>query len=104
MTRFKHVKIRATGSAVPARVVPNQELAQRVSTTNAWILENLGIAERRIAGEEEFTSDLACCAAQQAIKSAQVSLDSIELIIVATATPDRRAGRDEDQPPASSSL
>jgi 3-oxoacyl-[acyl-carrier-protein] synthase-3 len=87
----RNVKILGTGSYAPERVMTNQELAQRVDTTADWIFENLGIRERRIAGAKEFTSDLAARAGLRAIENAGLKPSDIDLIIVATATPDRLA-------------
>jgi 3-oxoacyl-[acyl-carrier-protein] synthase-3 len=87
----KNVKISGTGSSVPGRIVSNEELASQVPTTSAWILENLGIRERRIAAPGELTSDLATQAARMAIADAGIDASEIDLIIIATATPDRSA-------------
>jgi 3-oxoacyl-[acyl-carrier-protein] synthase-3 len=89
-TRYA-IRIAGTGSAVPERVVTNEELAARVRTTPAWILENLGIRERRYAAPDEYTSDLAWRAAERALECAGIARDDVDLIIVATATPDRKA-------------
>lgn len=86
-----HVHIAGTGSYVPERIVTNTDLARRVATTPEWIEENLGIRERRIAREDEFTSDLAARAGLRAIEAAGISKSEVDLVIVATATPDRRA-------------
>jgi 3-oxoacyl-[acyl-carrier-protein] synthase-3 len=75
--------------AVPERVVTNDELAQRIATTDEWIRSRTGIAERRIASTEEYTSVLATQASQRAIQQAGVNPDDIELVILATCTPDR---------------
>jgi len=88
---IRSVKIKGTGSYAPKRVVSNSELAERVSTSDEWIFENLGIRERRIATADEFTSDLAYKAAQNALDNAGLLAKDIDLIIVATATPDRLA-------------
>lgn len=76
------------GSHLPERVLTNAELAARVDTSNEWIVERTGIRERRIAGEGEKTSDLATAAAQRALTAAQREAKDIDLIIVATTTPD----------------
>jgi 3-oxoacyl-[acyl-carrier-protein] synthase-3 len=78
-----------TGSALPERVVPNAELAAKVDTTDEWIVERTGIRQRYIAGEGETTSSLAIDAARQALEAAGVDGQSIDLIILATATPDQ---------------
>ena len=85
------IKISGTGSAVPNRVVPNAELVDRAHSNDAWIRENLGILERRIVSPEQRTSDLAAEAGRRALQSAGITGDDVDLIIVATATPDRWA-------------
>ena len=78
-----------TGSALPARVVTNAELADRVDTSDEWIVERTGIRQRYIAAEDETTSSLATAAARAALAAAQVEGASIDLIVLATATPDQ---------------
>jgi 3-oxoacyl-[acyl-carrier-protein] synthase-3 len=87
----RNVKIIGTGSYTPDRVLTNEELSTMVSTSPEWVEQNLGIKERRIAKDDQFTSDLASEAAIKAIDSAGLTKDDIDLIIVATATPDRQA-------------
>jgi 3-oxoacyl-[acyl-carrier-protein] synthase-3 len=87
----RNVKIIGTGSFVPEKVYTNQYLSTIVPTTPEWIFENLGIRERRIAGEHECTSDLAARAGLKAVAHAGLKVDDIDLIIVATSTPDRLA-------------
>ena len=87
----RNVKIIGTGSYTPAKVLTNEYLSGILATTPEWIEENLGIKERRVAGDDEFTSDLASQAAIKAIENAGLNKDDIDLIIVATATPDRMA-------------
>src|SRR5258708_10864082 len=82
------VSIIGTGSYVPARVLTNHELEKMVDTTDAWIRTRTGISERRIAAEGENTSDMAVHAARAAMEQAEVHPDEIDLIIVATVTPD----------------
>ena len=77
-----------SGSALPAQCVTNAEMAQRVDTTDEWIVERTGIRQRYIAGEGETTSSLATEAAKQALQDAGVDASEIGLIILATATPD----------------
>lgn len=91
MALFKEIKIAGTGSHVPSRVVTSAELASKLGSDVDWIYSNLGIVERRIAEPDEFCSDLGTQAAKSAISSAGLSPNDIDLIIVATATPDRRA-------------
>lgn len=89
---IRSVKIKGTGSYTPKRVITNQELADKlVTTTDEWIFDNLGIKERHIAEDNEFTSDLAFEAAKKALENASLIPEQIDLIIVATATPDRLA-------------
>ncbi len=80
--------IRATGSYLPARALSNDELAQRVDTSDQWIVERTGIRQRHIAAEDERTSDLAIAAARRALERAGLAGEDIDLIILATATPD----------------
>jgi 3-oxoacyl-[acyl-carrier-protein] synthase-3 len=76
------------GSYLPARVLTNAELARRVDTSDEWIVERTGIRERHIAADDERTSDLACAASVNALKAAGVEAGEIDLVIVATTTPD----------------
>ena len=82
------VSVAGVGSYVPARVMTNQELEKMVDTTDEWITSRTGIKERRLAAPDEFTSDMAAHAAQRAMKNAGVTGEQIDLIIVATITPD----------------
>ena len=77
-----------TGSALPARVVTNAELAQTVDTSDEWIVERTGIRTRYIAGEGETTTTLATDAAKRALDAAGLAAQDIDLIILATDTPD----------------
>ena len=86
---MKHARIIGTGGYLPDYVLTNEELETRVDTTSAWIVERTGIRERHIAAEGELTSDLALKAAQRAIEAAAIDAQDIELIVVATTTPDR---------------
>ncbi|MGX1305946.1 3-oxoacyl-[acyl-carrier-protein] synthase-3 [Amorphus suaedae] len=76
------------GSALPDRVLTNADLAVMVDTSDEWILQRTGIRERRIAAPDETTVDLGLRAAQRALAEAGVAPDTIDLIILATATPD----------------
>lgn len=78
-----------TGSALPSRVVTNDELAEKVDTSDEWIRERTGIGARHIAGENETTSSLAIVAGRAAIEAAGLAPQDIDLIILATATPDQ---------------
>ncbi|MFM1767566.1 MAG: 3-oxoacyl-[acyl-carrier-protein] synthase 3 [Verrucomicrobiota bacterium] len=80
--------ITAVGSYVPEKVLTNADLEKLVDTTDDWITTRTGIKERRIAAEGEFTSDMAAQAAQRAMDKAGITADQIDLIIVATITPD----------------
>ena len=82
------VTIAGTGSYVPENVLTNEELSKRVDTSDEWIVTRTGIKERRIAAEGEFTSHLATRAAERALEQAGLAASEIELIIVATITPD----------------
>lgn len=84
----KSVGILGIGMYVPEKVVTNQDLEKMVDTSDEWIVSRSGIKERRIADEDTTTSDLATKAALNALKDAGVSAEEIDLIIVATATPD----------------
>lgn len=77
-----------TGSALPERVVTNAELAEKVDTTDEWIVERTGIRQRYIAGDGETTSSLATEASRKALEAAGIAPGEIELIVLATATPD----------------
>jgi 3-oxoacyl-[acyl-carrier-protein] synthase III len=76
------------GSYVPAKILTNHDLEKMVETSDEWITTRTGIKERRIAAKDEFTSDMAAKAAQRAMKMAGITPDQIDLIIVATLTPD----------------
>jgi 3-oxoacyl-[acyl-carrier-protein] synthase III len=81
--------LKGTGSALPAKVVSNAELAERVDTSDAWIRERTGIGQRYLAGEGETTSTLATAAARAALADAGLDISEIDLIVLATATPDK---------------
>lgn len=87
MTPYKAV-VAGCGAYLPARTLTNAELASTVDTSDAWIVERTGIRARHIAAEGELTSDLAVAAARQALSRAGLSPDDIDLVIVATTTPD----------------
>ncbi|MFC7451640.1 beta-ketoacyl-ACP synthase III [Insolitispirillum peregrinum] len=78
-----------TGSYLPERVVTNAELAAKVDTSDEWIIERTGIRQRHMAAEGEWTSDLATKAAQKALDAAGIAGTDVDLIVLATATPDR---------------
>jgi len=77
------------GSYLPARILSNDELAKLVDTTDEWIVQRTGIRERHIAAPGELTSDLALNAARAALANAHVEAASIDLIVLATSTPDQ---------------
>ena len=85
---MQYAKILGTGSYLPAKRLSNDDLAKTVDTSDEWITTRTGIKFRHIAAENEKTSDLAVVAAQRALADAGVGADEIDLIIVATATPD----------------
>jgi 3-oxoacyl-[acyl-carrier-protein] synthase-3 len=78
-----------TGSALPRQAVSNAELASRVDTSDEWIVERTGITNRYIAAPDETTTTLATDAARKAIEAAGIEAASIDLIVLATATPDQ---------------
>ncbi len=82
--------IRGTGSAVPEKVLTNDELERLVDTSDDWIVQRTGIKERRIAAEGQSTSDLCLIAARAALADAGLAPDELDLIIVATVTPDQQ--------------
>lgn len=83
-----NVGILGTGHYVPTNVVTNKDMEKIVDTSDEWIRTRTGIEERRIAGDDIDTSDMAFYAAQQAIEEANISPEEIDLILVATVTPD----------------
>ena len=84
---IRNVKIIGTGSYVPEMVYTNEYLETILPTDAQWIYDNVGIKERRIAGQSQATSDLASIAGQRAIKDAGIQSEDIDLIIVATSCP-----------------
>ena len=80
--------ISGVGSYVPARILTNADLEKMVDTSDEWITTRTGIKERRVAARNEYTSDMAVKAAQRAMKMAGVTAEQIDLIAVATITPD----------------
>ncbi len=82
------VSIVGTGSYVPEKRLTNADLSRMVDTSDEWITTRTGIKERRIAAKDELTSDMATRAALQALEQAKVKPKDVDLILVATATPD----------------
>ncbi len=87
MTEFVSV-VRGVGGHLPSRVLTNDDLAKMVDTTDEWIAARTGIRKRHIAADGETTSDLGVAAARKALDAAGLTPDDIDLIVVATATPD----------------
>ncbi|HLX80671.1 MAG TPA: beta-ketoacyl-ACP synthase III [Burkholderiales bacterium] len=81
-------RIVGTGSYLPPRVVTNDELAKKLDTSDAWIQERTGIKQRHVAEESQASSDLALQASRNALQAAGLRADDIDLIVVATSTPD----------------
>lgn len=81
-------QVAGCGAYLPERIITNRELADRLDTSDEWIRQRTGIGERRIAAPGELTSDLAYRAAQRALASAGMSGSDLDLLVLATATPD----------------
>ena len=81
-------RVVGTGHYLPSRILTNAEMAETVDTSDEWIVERTGIRQRHIAAEGEFTSDLAVAAARAALERADVGPERIDLMLVATSTPD----------------
>ena len=81
-------RIAGTGRYLPARVVTNDELAKSVDTSDEWIRTRTGIAQRHVAADDEQTSDLALAASLPALEAAEIDAADVDLIVVATTTPD----------------
>jgi 3-oxoacyl-[acyl-carrier-protein] synthase-3 len=86
---MKHSRITGTGSYLPERILTNAELERSIDTTDEWIFTRTGIRERHIVAEGQYTSDMALEAAKKAIEAANIHIQSIDLIVLATTTPDR---------------
>ncbi|WP_312202830.1 beta-ketoacyl-ACP synthase 3, partial [Anaerospora hongkongensis] len=84
----KYAGIIGIGSYVPEKVITNADLEKTIDTSDSWIVERTGIRERRVVAEGQATSDLATIAAERALADAGVSAEELDLIIVATVTPD----------------
>ena len=81
-------KILGCGSYLPERILTNTELAKTLDTSDEWIVERSGIRQRHIASDGQFTSDLALKAAERALEHAGIKAENVDMVIVATATPD----------------
>ena len=86
--KFFRSKIVGVGGYLPEKILTNKQLSMRIETSDEWITERTGIKERRIASDKETTSTLGIEAAKNALKNANISAKDIDLIVVATATPD----------------
>jgi len=86
---MKHSRIAGTGSYLPERILTNAELERTIDTTDEWIFTRTGIRERHIIAEGQNTSDMALEASKKAIEAANIDIQSIDLIVLATTTPDR---------------
>lgn len=87
MTQTRSI-IRGVGGYLPERIMTNDELSRMVDTSDEWIMQRVGIRQRHIAAEGEFTSDLATEAAKRALTASELDIADIDLLIVATTTPD----------------
>lgn len=81
--------VRGVGSYLPAHIMTNADLTKKVATTDEWIVQRTGIRERRIAAPGEMTSDLGIAAAKAALADAVMTADAVDLIVLATSTPDQ---------------
>lgn len=85
---MRNIGIIGTGMYVPSKIMTNKDISEFIETTDEWIYKKVGIKERRIAAPQEATSDLAIYAAQDAIRNANVNVEEIDLIVLATSSPD----------------
>ena len=85
--------IKGTGGYLPERILTNDELSKTVDTTDEWIRERTGISKRHVAAEGECTSDIATAAAKQALEAAGLQATDVDLIVLATTTPDQTFSR-----------
>jgi 3-oxoacyl-[acyl-carrier-protein] synthase III len=88
MSNRSSIIISGTGSYLPANILSNEDITRMVETSDEWIVTRTGIRERRIAAPEEVTSDMAVAASRRAIEAAGLTPEDIDLVIVATITPD----------------
>ena len=85
---MRRSRIVGCGSYLPGRVVTNAELAERLDTSDEWIVQRTGIRERHIAADGETTSEMGIKAAHAALAAAGIAASSIDLVVLATSTPD----------------
>jgi 3-oxoacyl-[acyl-carrier-protein] synthase-3 len=88
MMQFNRARVAGIGAYLPERVVTNDELSARIDTSDEWIIERTGIRRRHVAADDELTSDLALKAATAALDNAGMDAQDIDLIVLATTTPD----------------
>ena len=88
MSKLKSI-VRGVGGYLPAHIMTNADLAKKVDTSDEWIVQRTGIRERHIAADGEKTSDLGLAAAKAALKNAGMNADAVDLIVLATSTPDQ---------------
>ena len=86
---FKNVSIKSTGSYIPKTVIPNKEIEKTADTTDAWMQKNLGIHERRRCKDNETVSFMGALAAKKAMTKAGLTEYDIDLIVVATSSPEK---------------
>ena len=82
-------KIVASGSYLPSKILSNDDIAAFIDTTDEWVYSRVGIKSRHIAREDEYSSDMGCEAARNALSKSTIDKDSVDMIIVATTTPDK---------------
>ncbi|MCF6341139.1 MAG: ketoacyl-ACP synthase III [Sulfurimonas sp.] len=83
-----YAAFRSIGAYVPSKILSNEDLSKMVDTSDEWIFKRTGIKERRIAGKNEFTSEMAVCAAELAIKRSGINKNNIDMVVCATISPD----------------
>src|SRR5687767_12676334 len=88
MSTKSHIHIVGTGAYIPHKVLTNHDLEKMVDTSDQWITSRTGIKERHVAAKDEAASDMAVHAAKKALADAELKADAVDLIVVATATPD----------------
>ncbi len=87
-TKPVYASFRSIGAYIPEKILTNADLEKMVDTTDEWIVKRTGIKERRIAAEDEHTSDMGVKAAELAIRRSEISKEEIDLVLCATVTPD----------------